>query len=397
MNRDEKHARKPSPRENFSEKRMYYEKLADKYHILQYIFAILTAIFVAAMIFFGYRSMMGDHFRYLFKTLSMNPVSLDGKYHDISYAAGSGVNFALYKDDLAVIGDGKAVVYDLSGDLRFRESAKSTATAYAASEKYMAVYTPGSKGVSVYNSFGCVYETNFKYPVRSVCLADGGTMAVSLKKEENTVVCVLGASFETQAEFTVEDGVLYDMDLSQNGDKLILTVLATSGGAYYTKLLVCDVSEEEIVLEEKLDDKKPISTGFFDDGRFYAAVEGNVFFYQSNGKMVDFITVPASEYSVSCDGAALVVLEKGNAEVAVYSPKGDLRTQFSLSEKVFSLKVGNGCYYTLSESDLAVYNENGEWLCAMPIRSGAVDFFVLSDDSLLLCFVSGTERIVPSY
>ena len=40
MNRDEKHARKPSLRENFSEKRMYYEKLADKYHILQYMLAL---------------------------------------------------------------------------------------------------------------------------------------------------------------------------------------------------------------------------------------------------------------------------------------------------------------------------------------------------------------------
>ena len=48
MNRDEKHARKPSPRENFSEKRMYYEKLADKYRIAKFLILILLAFFIVS-------------------------------------------------------------------------------------------------------------------------------------------------------------------------------------------------------------------------------------------------------------------------------------------------------------------------------------------------------------
>ena len=63
---------------------MYYEKLADKYHILQYVAGFLTVIFAAGAIFWGVRSMNGDSFRYLWKTLSINPVSLDAAYDESS-------------------------------------------------------------------------------------------------------------------------------------------------------------------------------------------------------------------------------------------------------------------------------------------------------------------------
>lgn len=373
---------------------MYYEKLADKYHIIQYLPLLCLVLLTILTVFFGYRSMQGDNFRYLFKTLKDNPVSLDANYEDISYAAGSGVDFTLYKDELAVIGDGRMTLYTLSGDLRFRHNAKSTAAAYAVSEKYIAVYTPGAKGLSVYNSFGCVFEETFKQPVRSVAVSDSGRLAVCLKGEGTTEIEIFDADFEREMSFRLENGVVYDMDLSPNGDKLIVTSLATVGGAYYTELTLWDVSSEKTVASEKIDAKKPISTGFFADGRFYAAVQGNICFYQANGKKAETVSLAAQEYAVVCDGETLSVL-RNTSHVTTYSKRGNLLAEFSLSESVFSLKYRDGIYYTVSDTRIALYSENGEEIGGCPISSGLIDFFILADGSLLLCYVSETERILP--
>ena len=382
-------------RKNFSEKRMYYEKMADKYHILQYVAGFLTVIFAVCTLVFGYRSMLGDSFRYLWKTLSMNPVSLDARYEDVSYAVGSGVNFTFFKEDLAVIGDGKTMVYSLAGDLRFRHNTNNNGTAYDACGKYIAVYTPGAKGLCIYNSFGCVFEKIFKTPIRSVAVSDCGKFAVCFKGAEDTVIEVFDENFRSETVFSVKNGVPYDMDFSPNGDKLILTSLATLSGSYYTALTVFDVSAERIVAEEKIDGKKPISTGFFDDGRFYAAVQGSVFFYHANAKLSQTVSLPQSDFSVTADRSVLLVLRNAS-EVSVYSKKGDLKEEFSLSENVFTLKTDGCFYYTMSDEKLTVYDTDGEILTQEQLRSGVLDFFILSDGSILVCYVSETDRIVIS-
>ncbi len=396
MNRKHEAEHMPSPRKNLSENRMYYEKLADKYHIIQYIPLAFLAVFSVLAVFFGYRSMQADHFRYLLKSLTDNPVALEEKYEDISYAAGSGVDFALYKDDLAVIGDSKMAIYTLSGDLRFRHSAKSTGEAYAVSEKYIAVYTPGGKGISVYNSFGCVFEETFKVAIRSVSVSDSGRFAVCLKGDTYTQIEVFDLDFEPLASFRTENGVVYDMDMSPNGDKLVVTSLATAGGAYYTELSVWDVSSEKILMTEKIDGKKPIAAGFFEDGRFFVAVQGNIFFYQPNGKKAETVSLNAQEYAVVCDGETLSVLRDG-VHVSTYSKRGNSEAEFKLSEKAFFLKQRGELYYTVSDLQIAVYDEDGVCLNSFAIASGLLDFFVLADGSLLLCYVSQTDRITPTY
>ena len=387
--------KRPSPsHKNDSENRMYYEKLANQYHMIQYLPIFFLIILVVLTVFFGYRSMRGDNFRYLLKTLKDNPVSLGANYENISYAAGSGVDFTLFKDDLAVIGDGRMTLYTLSGDLRFRHNAKNTATAYAVSEKYIAVYTPGAKGLSVYNSFGNVFEHTFKQPIRSIAVSDSGRLAVCLKGEDYTEIEIFDVDFNHETSFRPENGVVYDMDISPNGDKLVVTVLATVGGAYYTEMICYDISGEKVVASEKIDGKKPTSTGFFADGRFYVAVQGTIFFYQSNGKKTETVAFSAQEYAAICDGKTLSVL-KNASHVTTYSAKGNLLAEFSLSRSVFSMKYREGTYYTVSDTEITLYSDEGEDIGSYPISSGLIDFFILADGSLLLCYVTETNRIIP--
>jgi hypothetical protein len=90
----------------------------------------------------------------------------------------------------------------------------------------------------------------------------------------------------------------------------------------------------------------------------------------------------------------MLVLLQDSSRVLVYSERGEKKKGFHLSEKVFQLKIKGEFYYTFSNTQIAVYHQNGDLKTTYPISSGVLDFFILADDSLLLCYISETERIV---
>ncbi len=377
---------------NFSESRMYYEKLADKYHIVKYVFIFIFIIFILLMCFFGYQNMSGDHFRYLIKKLDINPLSLDSKYDDISYATGTGVNFSLFKGDLAIAGEKKISLYNLAGDLLFREQIESGNANVVSSEKYMAVYISGSKNLALYNSFSCVAKTAFEDPIVCASLSDSGYIAVCLKNTSISTVYIYDRNFELIDSKSFGGAVIYDLDFCNKNNRIAITSLATNTGAYFTEVSVWDFQNDKIVLNEKIDNKKPIAASFFSDGRLCVAVNGALSFYQENGKSIESIIIDNEQQKmIFCDNQ-VIVLSNG-LHISIYTSSGKERSAFSVSDKILSLKTDGEYLYILSDSAVSVYDEDGKQNISCPISAGVLDFFILEDQSLLLCYKSETKRI----
>ena len=188
--------------------------------------------------------------------------------------------------------------------------------------------------------------------------------------------------------------IIYGMALSPNGDKLAVTSISMQNGVYSSEFTVYDVSSEKILVREKTDGKKPIAASFFDNGKIFFAAEENLFFYQANGKKIGTVALPSEAYTVFRDGNEISLLF-GSSRICRYSHRGSLLAEFALNERVFSLKVRNGVSYVLSDREVSVYGKDGKMLKSCQIRSGVKDFFVLEDGSLLICYISETERLVP--
>ena len=385
----------PDFRKNFSENRMYYEKLADKYRVLRNVVSVLLTLWMILRTLLTYSAMQDAALLYLNKVLKVNPANLDSQYHTISYAAGNGASFAFYKNDLAVIGEGKIAVYDLTGDRRFHEQANHSAKAFAVSDKYIALFSPGEKGFSLYNSFSCVYEHTFPGSVWTAAVSDSGKFAVCYKENERNVIEVYHENLKKAFSVPLaEDQIVYSLALSPNGDKLAVTVISMKGSVYGSEFTVYDVSSKKILTQERVDGKKPIAAAFFANGRIFFAAEGTLFFYQTNGKKVQTVTFPTASYRVFRDGNEISVLSAEN-RVYGYSSKGALLTEFSPMERVLDLKIKNGFYYVLSDRAVGVYEDDGFCIKSCEVRSGVKDFFVLPDRSVLVCYITETERLVP--
>ena len=384
--------------ENISESRLYYGHLANMYHKVRTLSILLLAAVILLSCTMTYSFLADNQFLYLYKIWKINPVSIGVQYRDISYAAGNGANFIFYKNDLAVVEGGKIAVYDLTGDRRFRAEAPNSAQASAVSEKYFALYTPGDKRFAIYDSFSEIYDHVFPYPIRLAAVSDSGRFALCLREEERIVIEVYDQN--TAKEFSVpldEHTVVYGLELSPNGDKLALTTIEggdlLGAGNYYTQFSLWDVSSGKMLFSEKLDGKKPVAASFFDNTRLFFAAQGSVIFCQTNGKKTETVTAPAS-CTVAADGKTVAVSD-GASLVTLYSSKGEKMTEFSLSEKIFSLKVKNGCCYVFSGRSISVYAGDGSCTGTCTVGTGVLDFFPLDDGSLLVCYVSETKRIVP--
>ena len=381
--------------QNFSENRMYYEKLADKYHVVCVILSCFLTVWMILRTILTYGPIQDDALLYLNKILKINPANLDAKYHTISYAAGNGASFAFYKNDLAVIGEGKITVYDLAGDRQFHAQANHSAKAFAVSDKYLALYSPGEKGFSLYNAFSCVREHTFSGALRAAAVSDSGKFAVCYKENEKNIIEVYQKNFKKEFSVSLnERNIIYSMELSPNGDKLAVTAISMQNGVYSSEFTVYDVSSGKMLVSEKADGKKPIAASFFDNGRIFFATEGSLFFYQANGKKTETVTLPSETYTVFRDGNEVSLLFGAN-RVCRYSFRGAVLSEFALNEHAFSLKARNGVSYVLSDRTVSVYGKDGKILKSCAIRSGVKDFFVLEDGSLLICYISETERIVP--
>ncbi len=371
---------------------MYFTKSADNYRIAKILLLILLTLFLILAIVFGNGQMRGVNFRYLVKYLDIGPQNLDARYVDISYAIGGGSAFALYHDDLVVLGEGKLALYDMAGDLRFRETIETGTAAVEAKGKYLAVYVPGKQKLSLFHSFGKAYETSFSLPITQACVSENGMTAVCLKEEHGASIVILDQQFETKTVFSLEDGVIMNAVISENGNKLAVLSLVSKYGTYQTKLELFDLTHKEKIKSEELGAQKPLSAGFFEDGSFYVMLERTLMFYTASGERKNSYTVSESSFQLHCEENSLL-LYTTTGDVVLYDSKGTAQAQLDTDLHILDAKADSERILLLSEKEIVIYNQEGELLSRKQIPSGALDFFSLRDNSILVCYASETKRI----
>ncbi len=377
--------------ENPSENGMYYAKLADKYHVLKFLTLIMLIVFAVFMLFFANDSMRGLHFRYLTKYMEINPMTLDEKYHHISYAVGGGSKFVFYHDDLAVFGEGKLAVYDLAGELKFRDEVAKGILSANASGKYLAVFTPGKPKLSLFHSFGKAWETTFSDPISQVAVSENGMVVVCMKKQNGTSVQVLTDTFEMVSELFLSDGIVMGMAISNDGNALATVSLCGDDGSYYTKFEIWNLKREEIVCSEKLSARTPISVVYL-NGDFCFLLDKVLVFYTENGKKTETINLPSASFRYHTDEEGLLLLTSDRVLMR-FASDGTVLFSVNVPRSILALKSERKISYLLTENMLMLYNEKGVCISEIPIESGVLDFFVLGDGSILLCYASETKRI----
>lgn len=375
--------------ENENTEGMYYEILANKYRNMRKFILVFLAVFLVFMIVFGYKDMKFSNFRYLFKYQSINAFTLNDVYADVIHSAGNGASFALYKGDLAVLGEDKIALYRLDDELIYKDYTRGENHTLVAGNTYFAVYPTGGKTLSLYDSFSLVHEASFEFPVGLVSLCDSGAYAVYTKEKDSTVT-VYNESFSEVFRKTFSDRVVLDMAFSADGDRLAVLSVGVENGSFDSELRVFDVDSEDVLFTKIYPKKQAVDVEFFSDGKFFVSVGGTLCFYDRNGdeetEIFGFSSYAKEENriaSYSTSGA-----------IDVLSSEGKVLWSTAAEGAVSDIRLFDGAVYTVGDARVYVHREESDPSYS-PVAAGVLDFFVAADGSVILCYAAQTARAVP--
>ena len=375
--------------ENENADGMYYDILANKYRNVRRGVLICLVLFLAFMIFFGYRNMRVSNFRYLFKYQAINAFTLDDVYIDVVHSAGSGASFALYKGDLAVLGEDKISLYRLDDELIYKEYTAGAKSTLAVGGKYFAVYQTGGKTIALYDSFSRVYDASLEAPVGLVSLGDDGAVAV-YTKENGSTVTVYGDGFSEKFQWRSSSRVVLDMAFSSDGERLAVLSMGVKNGAFDSELAVFDLASEKVLFTKTYPKKQAVDVEFFEDGRIFVSLGGTLCLYDRSGdEETDLFGF--SLYSKEKNSLAVI---SAVGEITVFSSRGKELWHTESVGAVSQMRLENGAVCTVGDALATVYYEDGEFSSAA-IPAGALDFFVADDGSFILCYATQTVRATP--
>ena len=368
---------------------MYYGVLANKYRNARRIVLVCLVLFLAVMVIFGYRDMKFSNFRYLFKYQTINAFTLDDLYIDVVHSAGSSAAFALYKGDLAVLGEDKISLYRLDDELIYKEYTGGEKHTLVVGEKYFAVYPTGGKTIALYDSFSLVYDAALEAPVGLVSLGDSGVFAV-YTKENGSTVTVYGDRFSEVFKWQSSARVVLDMAFSADGTRFAVISMGVNNGAFDSELTVFDLASEKTLFTKTYLKKQAADVEFFEDGRLFVSVGGTLCLYDRDGEEETNL-FGFSLYSKEKNSLAMMT---PTGEITVFSSRGKGLWSAESVGAVSQMRLEGGAVYTVGHTLAAVYREDGT-PSSVSVPAGALDFFVADDGSFILCYATQTVRAVP--
>ncbi|MBQ9748141.1 MAG: WD40 repeat domain-containing protein [Clostridia bacterium] len=381
------------PPENPTDGGIYYERTADKYRRLKWLSVAVSLLTAVLVLLFSGNAFRAVQLRYLVKYWDINPTTLDARYADIVYAVGGGSRFAFYRDDLAVFGEEKFALYDLAGELVYRDTAPSGKLSADNAGSRLAVFSPGGRRVDLYHSFAKEGTLSFAMPISDVSVSDAGVVAACLKSESGALIELYDAGLSLTQTINVAGGVVMDTAISPDGDTLCTLSLSSAGGSYFTTVTLWNTKSGEKRAEELFSGKKPISVGFFAHGEIFAVTDRSVILFRDDGARISELLL-SDEPSAFCAQKDRLLVEERSGRILLLNAKGDvLFTKAPMG--VLDIALSGELTYLLTERAILVLDKDGVTVMQADVAGGALDFFVLDDGSVLICYPTQTTRVKP--
>lgn len=374
---------------------IYYESIADCY---KYVRQGMLVIFVCVMlliIFLCNKELRPENFRYLFKYVDVDPVAVSSNYNDIYYDTNEDTFFAFYKGDLAIIGDGKLKLYNIAGHNILDESLETDNAMCDSEGKYLVMYYPGMKNVSIFNSFSKLYSIEYDYPVMYASAGENGSFAVVTRDESyRSAVYIYNGSFKTAYTWRSNEKYAVSAAISSNGKNVALLTYIQQGGTYLREIYVRDISKDKQMLSASSEGGMPVKVGYFSDDNMYVVYADGIEFYDKNFEKIKSISFDSEMqfYNTFSNGLACITgKNKSDTVVHYYDTKGNKKLTENFQHTVLDIKVIDDIIYLLTDTEIYRFSD-GAWANA-EIENGAKTMFLFNDGNIMVCYSSQTKLV----
>ncbi len=289
----------------------YYKKAARILHTLKYV-TLLLLILLVVLGFTAYKSDITiENLRYLMRYADFDTGIDYMSYNQISFSASDDAKFGYIKGDLALISDNSFVTYDFTGEQLHRQKLSYLNPALKTSDKYALCYDVAGTGLSVFNSYSCIYSEDFEYGIRDADIRTDGSLAlVTSGKYLSSRVAVLAPDSKEIFSWETRDKEAVSVSLSEKKDEVAFAALRAENGDFTVSLQLYGFESEQPRFAKEYFGEFPLKVYCF---------EGAV--CMLTDKAIHFVAPDGSEISSFAheQGAITGIFESGGFVAVTYA------------------------------------------------------------------------------
>ena len=374
------------------EQNEYYEKISVGLGIVQVVLFLALFAFVVLSFFRNTDLITYRNFYYFFKDLNASAESVDVFSSDsVSYPTSDEQSFTLYRQGLAVAGNGSVTVFTATGRQTVSETIQYHTPTAVGAGKYLLVYEMGGMQYSLYNSYTQIFSGKTDFPIYGAAASDSGMYALLTRSEAYTsVVSLYDSNFQLINRYS-KNGYVTDVAIHEKGERIAIPVTEAVNGILKTTLTIYEPRRSDSGVTVEMGNSLPLSCSFTKNGGVSLLSTDGVRFVSSSGKgLTERFFDGRSIVSASLgDHGAVIALRASDAmaenEVLVYGQSGEALLSHRTDELPEQItRAENGVFYLTREGVVRLDLKSGE-ASLYACHTDHKRLLAVGADEILLC------------
>lgn len=268
----------------------YYAKLSSRSRFWRYVVTFTLLIFAVGMTFLFREEITAENFGLLLRNVSFSFPGEKVEFTTVRYDADLKMDFAAYKEYLAVATTGNLRLYDHRGHIALDEELHMADPVLKTGQKYVMVYDREGNEYSICNSISLLYAGKESGPIYCADLCDEGSfLVVTMSSGYRSFIKVYNKGFNLQREIPIDRYPL-GAKLSPDGKNLLfLSVSTKEDGALEGYVNLYNLADKTKLVFENAYDSLPLYSMMTNEGAVVVFEEG-VRFYDLMGRQRAFIS-----------------------------------------------------------------------------------------------------------
>ncbi len=282
--------------------------------------------------------------------------------------------------------DTHAEIFTDSGKHLFSRQHDFNSPVLSVSSQRGLIYDAGGKSIYVYNYGKVVDEIKTANEIYCAEIGRDGTIAVATKSKGYTCeVQVISKGGDTEFIWYSANELVNDITLSNDGERLAVATIDTSGGRFLSKVYVFKYSSATPIHEFEYEDTIVLSLNTLSSSHFSIVTDNSVDFIKWKK---GYKTEHANGYSLNlyrvCGKNNIAVLgNKSNNTIKVFGASGKIVAEVDFLGAVSDIYYCDGVIFVLSDGYLHSLNLEGESIHEKINLSGYSRIYATDNDSVI--------------
>ncbi len=370
----------------------YYEKISERFGILQILLYVSLFAFVVVSLLFNTHLITYQNFYLFFKDLNASvELPTAGNTDVLTYQTGKEMDFTLYRGGLAVTTENSITLFSATGRQTLSRTVSYRDPVSVGAGKYLLVYEQGGYNYSLFNSYTQIFEGKSEYPINDAAVSDSGIYAlVTGSKTHTTEVTLYSERFSVINRYQ-KNGYVTDVAIEKDGKYVAVLTVGAKDGFAESELMLCIPGEGESAASLSVN-AMGWMLSFTDNDRIAVLFDTGLYFYNTRCQEINSYSFDSQRLlhaDVGTNGAALCLSRDGidrENRLLLFDKNGKLLYAHNTYENVYGIsRCENALYWT---TDTHVWRMNR--------KNGKTDSTVVSTSDMYLLAVDGREALLCS-